>query len=103
MIARYWKGWTKTADADSYERLLKERVFPELGKIMGYCGGYILRRDSAHEAEFIVMNLFESLDALKQFAGEEYEIPVFEPEAKKLLSRVEPQAVHYEVKASPRG
>lgn len=102
MIARYWKGWTKAADAGSYERLLKERIFPELGKIAGYCGGYVLRRDSADEVEFVVMNLFESLDAVKQFAGEEYEVPVFEPEAKRLLSRIEPRVLHYEVKASPK-
>lgn len=100
MIARHWKGWTKPADADQYESLLRERVFPELGMIAGYCGGYILRRDGADEVEFVVMNLFESLEAVKRFAGEEYEVPVFEPEAKRLLSRIEPWATHYEVKGS---
>jgi hypothetical protein len=99
MIARHWRGWTKTADADAYERLLREIVLPELGKIAGYRGGYVLRKDGLEEAEFVVLNLFESLEAVKQFAGDEYEVPVFEPEAKRLLSRIEPMAVHYEVKA----
>jgi len=48
--------------------------------------------------EFVVINLFESLDAVKAFAGQDYVIPVFEPEAKKILSKIEPMARHYEVK-----
>jgi hypothetical protein len=51
----------------------------------------------SEEVEFVVVNLFESLEAVKQFAGSDSKIPVFEPEAKKLLSRIEPVANHYEV------
>jgi hypothetical protein len=47
-----------------------------------------------------VVNLFDSLEAVKRFAGPEYSIPVFEPEAKRLLSKIEPVARHYEVRAS---
>lgn len=100
MIARHWRGWTKPQDADAYEQLLKQRVLPSLKKIDGYRGGYILRNDGAAEVEFVVINIFDSLEAIKRFAGPDYHIPVFEPEAKKLLSRVEPVALHYEVRAS---
>ena len=100
MIARYWRGWTKLHDADSYETLLKQKVLPELQEIEGYRGGYVLRNDGAGEAEFVVVNLFDSLEAVKRFAGDDYRTPVFEPEAKRLLSRIEPQATHYDVRAN---
>lgn len=101
MIGRLWKGWTTRENADAYERLLRETVFPRLRTIDGYRGGYILRHDGDDEVEFAVVNLFESLDAVRAFAGPDYTVPVFEPEARQLLSKVEPIARHYEVKAAP--
>jgi hypothetical protein len=100
MIARHWRGWTELRNAGAYERLLQETVLPGLKKVEGYKGGYVLRTDGAEEAEFVVINLFESIEAVKKFAGPHYEVPVFEPEARMLLSRVEPIARHYEVRAS---
>ncbi|HEY1659803.1 MAG TPA: antibiotic biosynthesis monooxygenase [Candidatus Sulfotelmatobacter sp.] len=100
MIARHWRGWTVVNNADAYERLLKETVLPGLKAIAGYNGGYILRKDNANEVEFVVINFFESLDAVRKFAGENYTVAVFEPEAKRLLSRIEPEAMHYEVCAN---
>src|SRR5207244_6299566 len=106
MIARHWRGWTSVQDAIAYENLLKDKVLPELRKIEGYRGGYVLRLDGSEEVEFVVVNLFESVEAVKRFAGPNYKIPVFEPEAKKLLCRIEPVANHYDVRgssvASPR-
>jgi heme-degrading monooxygenase HmoA len=100
MIARVWRGWTNTENADAYEELLREVVYPGLQKIDGYRGGYIFRssQDGQDETEFVTVNLFESLDAVRAFAGTDYDVPVFEPEARRLLSRVEPVARHYEVK-----
>ena len=99
MIARHWRVWTKCQDADAYEALLKEKVFPGLKGIAGYRGGYFLRSDGAQESEIVVVNLFDSLDAVRQFAGPDYSVPVFEPEARRLLSKVESVAMHYEVRA----
>jgi hypothetical protein len=101
MIARLWKGWTTLENADAYERLLRETVLPGLQGLAGYQGGYILRQDGNDESEFAVLNLFDSLDTVRAFAGPEYTIPVFEPEARLLLSKVEPIARHYEVKTTP--
>lgn len=101
MIARYWRGWTKLNDANAYEALLKSKVLAELNTIVGYRGGYVLRSDGTEESEFVVINLFDSLEAVRKFAGPNYEVPVFEPEAKALLSRFEPVANHYEVRATP--
>ncbi|HEY1767239.1 MAG TPA: antibiotic biosynthesis monooxygenase [Terracidiphilus sp.] len=98
MIARHWRGWTRPEDANGYENFLKEKVLPGLGAIEGYRGGYILRRNGDQESEFLVVNLFESLEAVQRFAGPDYAVPVFEPEAKRLLSRVENFATHYEVR-----
>ena len=100
MIARHWRGWTKPGNADAYEALLKNKVLPGLNGIPGYRGGYILRSDGREESEFVVVNLFDSLEAVRHFAGPDYSVPVFEPEAKQLLSKFEPAANHYEVKAN---
>jgi len=100
MIARHWRGWTEPKDADAYEALLKETVLPGLKEIEGYKGGYILRRDETHEVEFVVVNLFDSLDSVKRFAGPDYATAIFEPEARRLLRRIEPLATHYEVRAA---
>jgi heme-degrading monooxygenase HmoA len=99
MIARHWRGLTKSQDADAYEELLKDKVLPGLRGIAGYRGGYLFRSDGEQESEFVVVNLFDSMDAVRQFAGLDYSIPVFEPEARKLLSKVEPVAMHYDVRA----
>jgi antibiotic biosynthesis monooxygenase (ABM) superfamily enzyme len=99
MIARHWRGWTKPADADAYEDLLRNRI-PGLKSVAGYRGGYVLRNDGADEVEFVVLNLFDSLEAVQLFAGPDYSVPVFEPEAKQLLSRADPVAMHYQVRAS---
>lgn len=98
MIARHWRGWTDPQNADAYETLLKEKVLPGLKQVEGYRGGYILRSDGSEETEFVVLNLFDSLEAVQRFAGPNYATPVFEPEAKRLLRRIEPLAQHYEIR-----
>jgi heme-degrading monooxygenase HmoA len=97
MIARHWRGWTKLKDANEYEELLRTKVFRSLKQIEGYQGGYVLRRDE-EESEFIVVNFFDTLDAVRNFAGPNYETAVFEPEAKRLLARFDTVAKHYEVR-----
>ena len=97
MIARHWRGWTAPQDADAYQELLSSTVLPGLKKISGYRGGYVLRRDVVGEVEFVVVNLFDSIAAVQQFAGSDYSVAQFEPEARRLLARAEPVASHYEV------
>jgi heme-degrading monooxygenase HmoA len=100
MIARHWRGWTKPQDGDSYEAVLTTKVLPGLRGIEGYRGGYVLRSDGPAESEFVVINLFDSLESVKAFAGADYSTPVFEPEARALLSRIELAGRHYEVRAN---
>ena len=97
MIARLWRGWTSIENADAYEKLLRERVLPGLKQINGYRGGHILRQVNENEVEFLVMNFFDSLESVRAFAGHDYTVPVFEPDARQLLSKIEPIARHYDV------
>jgi hypothetical protein len=99
MIAHHWRGWTELQNAVAYEVLLTRKVLRGLKRIQGYCGGYVFRSDSPAESEFVVINLFDSFESVKSFAGTDYCTPVFEPEARALLSRIEPVARHYEVRA----
>jgi hypothetical protein len=98
MIARHWRGWTTLSNADAYEALLRDKVLPGLRAIEGYRGGYVLRSAGPSEVEFVVINFFDSLGAVMAFAGPDYRTAVFEPEARALLSRIEPIANHYEVR-----
>ena len=100
MIARHWRGWTKPENADSYEKLLRETVLPGIEKLEGHQGVLLLRNDAPEESQFIVINFFDSLESVKRFAGNDYRVPVFEPEARQLLSRVDPFANHFEVRAA---
>lgn len=87
-------------DADEYESLLAQKVLPGLLRVAGYRGGYVMRHDGADETEFVVVNFFESMEAVRRFAGENYSTAVFEPEARRLLWRIEPEAMHYEVRVN---
>jgi quinol monooxygenase YgiN len=101
MIARHGRGWTRGENANAYEELLKEKVLPNLRKDLDYGVGYVLRCDGPEETEFVVVNVFDSREAVRRFAGEDYTVATFEQEAKLLLSRKETLAMHYEVRASP--
>ena len=96
MITRLWRGWTRAADADAYERFLLDELFPAMGAIDGFAGADVLRRRDGDEEAFVTLTRFETLDAIRAFAGADYERPVLEPRARELLSRYEELAQHFE-------
>jgi heme-degrading monooxygenase HmoA len=100
MICRVWHGWTSPGNADAYERLLREEVFRGIAGrgIAGYQGIELLRRNAADEVEFVTMMWFESLDAVRTFAGSDYEIAVVPPAARAILNRFDARSSHYEVR-----
>jgi hypothetical protein len=100
MICRIWHGWTSRANADAYERLLREEVFQGIAgrKIAGYHGIELLRRDAGDEVEFQTLMWFESLDAVRTFAGPAYDHAVVPPPARALLAHFDAQSAHYEVR-----
>ncbi len=102
MIFRIWHGWTKPENADVYESLLEKEVFPEIASknVPGYRGIQLLRRQLGHEVEFVTIMQFDSLEAVKKFAGEDYEGSYVPDKARKVLSRHDARSLHYEMKAS---
>lgn len=97
MIARIWHGHTRPDDADAYEAMLKPELLPGISNVRGYKGSYLLRRETGDEVEFITIMLWDSLDAVRAFAGENYEASVIPEERRKYLSRHDAKAAHYEV------
>jgi heme-degrading monooxygenase HmoA len=104
MISRIWHGWTTPENADVYEDLLKSEIFVGIGErqIEGYRGIHLLRRDAGDEVEFVTIMWFDSLNAVRAFAGEDYEVAVVPPKARAVLARFDARSQHYEVKAERR-
>jgi hypothetical protein len=101
MISRVWHGYTSSEKADAYESLLKEEIFTGIQNrhIEGYKGIQLFRRDIDSEVEFITVMWFDSIDAVRTFAGEDYEAAVVPPKARAILSRFDGRSQHYEVRA----
>ena len=99
MISRIWHGWTTPENANTYENLLKEEIFVGIKnrKISGFRGIQLLRREHGTEVEFVTILTFDSLDAVRQFAGEEYEVAFVPAKARALLSRFKERSQHYEI------
>ena len=101
MINRIWHGWTTPSNADKYEALLKEEIFVGIQKrhIPGFNGIQLLRREVGQEIEFVTIMLFDSLDSIREFAGEDYEVAVVPKKARAILSRFDERSQHYEIRA----
>ena len=101
MITRVWHGWTTSANADAYEALLKSEIFTGIRdrQIAGYRGIHLFRRNLGDEVEFVTVMWFDTMEAVRAFAGEDYEVAVVPIEARALLSRFDARSQHYEVKA----
>ena len=99
MIARIWHGYTNHENADAYETLLRHEIFTGIANrnIKGYKDIQLLRRDINDEVEFITIMWFESIDAIKTFAGNDYEKAVVPDKARALLKRFDKISQHYEL------
>jgi len=101
MISRIWHGWTTPGNADRYESLLQDEIFVGIQNrgISGFRSIQLLRRDLGEEVEFVTVMLFDSLAAVREFAGEDYEVAVVPEEARAVLSRFDARSQHYEIRA----
>ncbi len=101
MISRVWHGWTTLANADTYESLLKSEIFAGIRnrEIPGYRGIQLFRRNVVTEVEFVTVMWLDSIEAVRVFAGEDYEIAVVPEKARTLLSHFDARSQHYEVRA----
>ena len=99
MIARIWHGYTTHENATKYENLLKDEIFPSIEKkdVKGYKKISLLKRRLENEVEFITIMLFDNLDAVKEFIGEDYERSYVPKNAKKVLLRHDEISQHYDI------
>ena len=100
MIARIWHGWTTVENADTYERLLNQEIFVGIRsrQISGFRGIKLLRRTIGNEVEFVTIMEFESMEAIREFAGNDLERSVVPAAAQQLLTRFDERSQHYEVR-----
>jgi heme-degrading monooxygenase HmoA len=101
MIVRAWRGYAAEAETQAYPKHLLQSVRPKLEKLAGFRGLYLLRRRGLEETEFLVLTLWESMGAVRAFAGERPASAVVEPEARAALVRFDETVDHYEVLAAP--
>jgi hypothetical protein len=101
MVVRIWHGWTTQKNAKIYERLLHEEILPGIAAkgVKGYKKIQLLRRElETGEVEFSTVMSFDSWDAVKEFAGEDYERAYVPEKAREVLARFDKTAKHYELR-----
>jgi hypothetical protein len=102
MIARWWRGWAASPeDAAAYEELLATTIFPRVASHEGHRGSYLVRRQVEEGVEFATLTLWDSLESVKGFAGEDYEVAVVPDPARAVLARWDERSAHYEVVLGP--
>ncbi|WP_437971108.1 antibiotic biosynthesis monooxygenase [Sorangium sp. So ce260] len=100
MIARIWHGFTTPEDADTYEALLKTEIFPGIlaKQVRGFRRIELLRRPLGAEVEFVTIMWFDSIEAVKAFAGEDHETAYVPAKARQVLARFDARSQHYELR-----
>lgn len=101
MIARMWRGRAVGANADAYAAVFQNEVLHELKRVAGFRGAYLLRRDDADATELVTLTLFDSLDAVRGFAGEVYDTAIVSPAARAVLRDYDRTVRHYTIVAAP--
>jgi heme-degrading monooxygenase HmoA len=96
VITRMWRGWTRSDQADRYEQHYRTEVLDTLRQVPGFRGARLLRRTIGEETEFVSLTFFDDLDAIRSFAGSDYETAVVAGEARKVLLRFDERVCHYE-------
>jgi heme-degrading monooxygenase HmoA len=97
MLSRHWKGIAKPGQAEAYIRHLKSDTFPKLSGIPGFIRASILRRNVDTGTEFQVVTLWDSLDAIKAFAGERPDVAVVPATVRSMMASYDSHVIHYEV------
>lgn len=99
MISRQWCGVAKSSDADRYVSHLRTETFPQLSQIEGFIGAAILRRTVADGVEFRIVTTWDSIEAIKRFAGERPETAVVPEKVQAMMVTYDRAVAHYEVVA----
>ena len=102
MIARVWRGWAPRERAGDYQHHYETEVSGHLWDVSGFRGAQLLRRDEQGEVAFTSITWFTDLDAVRAFAGDDYERAVVGEPAQAALSRWDERVVHHEVAVEVR-
>ncbi|HJY40464.1 MAG TPA: antibiotic biosynthesis monooxygenase [Steroidobacteraceae bacterium] len=97
MIARHWRGLVKRDRADAYIEHLQSDTLPQLVQLAGFQDAKVLRRDLPQGVEFLVVTIWNSLDAIRAFAGDDVETAVVPPKARDMMIEYDRKARHYDV------
>ncbi len=99
MMARVWRGVVAAEDGDAYAAYMQDTGLAGYARTPGNQGAWMLRRDVGELTEFLTFTLWDSLDAVKAFAGEDYETAVYYPEDDRFLVERDATCAHYQVTA----
>ena len=102
MIARVWHGVVPVASAEAYSRYIEETGGAEARRTPGNRGVLVLRRVAGPQVHFLFTSFWESLQAIRRFAGDDLDRAVYYPRDREFLLGLEPRVVHYEVVEPPR-
>jgi heme-degrading monooxygenase HmoA len=99
MISRHWKGTARPGQAAAYLEHLRSETFPQLAAIPGFVRASVMSRPHAEGTEFQVVTVWESLDAIRAFAGPRVEAAVVPPAVQAMMATYDAEVAHYEVQA----
>lgn len=97
MIVRLWRGAATPDGAEAYVRHVTGRVFPSLQNVPGYRGARLLRREAEPRVEFLVLTFWDSMEAVRRFAGDDPTVAVVEPAARAVLADFDEFVSHYDL------
>lgn len=97
MISRNWRALARRGEADNYIHHLLQETFPKLSEIAGFIRASILRRELPAGIEFLIVTEWESLDAIRDFAGADAEAAVVPPMVQAMMLEYDTRVRHYEV------
>lgn len=99
MIARMWRGAVRRGDADAYAEYMANTGMAAYRSTPGNQGAWMLRRDDGYRSEIVTFSLWDSLDSIRAFAGDDLDQAVFYPEDDRFLVERDRTVQHYEVVA----
>jgi heme-degrading monooxygenase HmoA len=97
MISRNWRGTARPEEADNYIAHLRQDTFPKLTELEGFISASILRRPTAQGVEFLIVTLWQSIEAVRRFAGDEAEVAVVPAVVQAMMVDYDREVTHYEV------
>ncbi len=97
MISRHWRGVAKPEEADNYIHHLRNDTFPKLARIDGFVSASILRRSTAKGAEFLIVTTWQSIEAIRQFAGDSVDTAVVPHAVQAMMVEYDREVAHYEI------